>query len=45
MKANVFRMLRSGISLLLALCMVVGMCPVQAFAAESAKYATVLSRL
>jgi len=36
MKTNVFRMLRSGISLLLALCMVVGMCPVQAFAAESA---------
>ena len=35
MKANVFKMLRSGVCLLLALCMVVGMCPVTAFATES----------
>ena len=35
MKANVFRMLRSGVCLLLAFCMVVGMCPVQAFAQET----------
>ena len=35
MKASVFRMLRSGVCLLLAICMVVGMCPVTAFAQEA----------
>lgn len=37
MKANVFRVLRSGLCLLLTLCMTAGMCPVQAFAAETEK--------
>ena len=34
MKTNVFRMLRSGVCFLLALCMVVGMFPITSFAAE-----------
>ena len=34
MKANLFRMLRSGVAMLLALCMVVGFVPTAAFAAE-----------
>ena len=35
MKANLSRMLRSGVALLLALCMVVGFVPAAAFAAET----------
>lgn len=35
MKANLSRMLRSGVALLLALCMVVGFIPAQAFATET----------